>query len=152
MADSPRSYSRDVRGRFAKIDPVRDVLAPGLGVPETFAYGTQQRHAPVADDLAQGGQQSPLRARTARLIASQHDAGAEIYATPRAETMAGTHTTESGRTPGETMRYLLGDIDQAAPGEIAATARYGVQGRRVRDAARKSADPMDPSRYLTGAE
>ena len=77
-------------GRFQKIDIERDVLAPGLGVPETYAcpYGTRL------------GPNARLRVE----------------------------------------------------GDDAARARYGIQGAHVRDAARKSGDPMDASRFLTGAE
>ena len=119
MADIPRD---PVTGRFAKVDPVRDVLADQLGVPEKFAGGIRPRYAPAADELAQGGQSSPPGVRTARMTGAQQ------------------------------ARYLVGDVGESAPGEVAATARYGVQGRHVRAAARRSSDPMDPSRHLTGAE
>lgn len=67
----------------------------------------------------------------------------------------------------------MGDVDQSAPGEPGhgpygallppnarlrvegddeARARFGVQGAHVRGAARRSSDPMDASRFLTGAE
>ena len=39
MTDNPRTYQRNIKGQFAKVDPVRDVLAPDLGAPEKFAYG-----------------------------------------------------------------------------------------------------------------
>lgn len=108
MADT-RSYPRDPRtGRFAKIDVEQDVIAPGLGVPETFAYDPVERHGPVADDLAQGGQQRPLQPRTATLVP---------------------------------------DADESR-----ARTRYGIQGILTRVAARRGTDPMDPTRFLTGAE
>ena len=108
MTDT-RSYPRDPRtGRFAKIDIEQDVIAPGLGVPETFAYDSVERHGPDADDLAQGGQQRPLQPRTATLVP-----------------------------------------DDA---ESRARTKYGIQGSLGREAARRSTDPMDPSRFLTGSD
>lgn len=140
-------------GRFARIDVERDVLAPGLGVPEKFAYGTVRRHAPAGDDVAQGGESSPPGVRTARMTGVQRGAGDEIYAPARARTLRDDVTTgESGRPWAQQASYVLGDIDETAPREVAATARYGVQGRWGREAARRSSDPMDPSRHLTGAE
>jgi hypothetical protein len=144
---------RDVRGRFAKIDIQQDVLVPGLGVPREYAYGLTPRHAPDADELAQGGESSPPGVRTARMTGVQRGAGDGIYAPARARTLRDDVTTgESGRPWAQQASYVLGDIDETAPGEVAATARYGVQGRWGRETARRSADPMDASRFLTGAE
>ena len=126
MADNPRSYPRDVRGRFSKIDPERDVLAPGLGVPEKFAYGLTPRHAPDADDLAQGGQQRPLQPRTARLVSGGD------------ERMVG----EPNSWP--QMRRL--DPVPVHPDD-AVHPVFGVQGAALRTAAR-GAGPMDPSYEL----
>jgi hypothetical protein len=150
MTDNTRSYQRNVRGQFARVNIERDVLAPGLGVPEKFAYGLERRYAPAADDLAQGGQSSPLQPRFARVVSG----GSErtVYATPHPATLRGAHTTDAGRPVGPEIRYIVGDVDETAPGELAATERYGIQGRRGRDAARRGADPMDPSRFLTGAD
>ena len=65
---SSKHYPRDPKtGRFAKIDTEQDVIAPGLGVPETFAYGLEPRHAPDADDLA-GLHPGALRPRGALLV------------------------------------------------------------------------------------
>ena len=150
MADK---QPRDLRGRFAKIDVERDVLAPDLGIPQTFAYDTVRRHAPAGDDLAQGGESRPPGVRTARMIGVQRGAGDEIYAPARARTLRDDVTTgESGRPWAQQARYIMGDVDATAPDEVAATARYGIQGRWGREAARRRTDPMDPSRHLTGAE
>lgn len=47
---------RDSRsGRFAKVNPEKDVVTPDAGTPHDFAYGTLQRYAPDADVLAPGG-------------------------------------------------------------------------------------------------
>jgi hypothetical protein len=150
MADK---QPRDLRGRFSKIDVERDVLAPDLGIPQMFAYGTVRRHAPAGDDLAQGGESSPPGVRTARMIGGQLGTGDEIYAPARARTLRDDVTTgESGRPWAQQARYILGDVGESAPGEVAATQRFGIQGRHVREAARRSADPMDLSKYLSGAE
>lgn len=75
MADNSRNYPRDLKtGKFAKVDLERDVIAPGLGVPKAYACGLEQRHAPDADDLAQGGQPSPLRPRGALLVPDDGEA------------------------------------------------------------------------------
>ena len=134
---------RDVRGRFTKIDVERDVLAPGLGVPREYADGLRPRYAPAGDVLAQGGESSPPGVRTAQMTGVQRDAGSEVYTTPR--------TGESGRLGPQQARYILGDVGESAPGEVAATARYGIQGRWGREAARRSTDPMSPVKHLTGA-
>jgi hypothetical protein len=68
MTDNQRSYQRDVRGRFTKVDPERDVIAAGLGAPREYAYELTARYAPAGDDLAQGGQGSPLRARRPTMV------------------------------------------------------------------------------------
>lgn len=112
MTDKQRTYQRNIKGQFAKVDVERDVLAGDLGIPQTYAYDLTPRHAPAGDVLAQGGESSPPGVRTARMTGVQRDAGSEIYA----------------------------------------TQRFGIQGRWGREAARRSTDPMDPSRHLTGAE
>jgi hypothetical protein len=81
MADNPpRGYSRDVRGRFARLvedvdaesrfDPMGDSIedignVSGAPSPSTIE---RPRHAPPGDELAQGGQWSPLRARNPVLV------------------------------------------------------------------------------------
>jgi len=75
MADIPRD---PVTGRFTRVNVERDALAPDLGVPREYAYGLERRDAPAGDDLGQGGQRSPLRARNAALVhpddAAHHNA------------------------------------------------------------------------------
>lgn len=142
---------RDVRGRFQRIDPVRDVLAPGLGVPQTYAGGLRPRHAPAGDELAGTPHPGLLHPRIARTVSG----GSErtVYATPRAGTLNdAVHTGESGRPWAQQSAYILSDVDETAPGEVAATARFGIQGAHVRAAARRGTDPMDPSKYLSGAD
>ena len=105
MADK---QPRDLRGRFAKIDVEHDVFAPDLGIPQTFAYGTVRRHAPDADDLAQGGEQPP-GVRTARISGVERGAGDEIGAPARARTLRDDVTTgESGRPWAQQARYITG--------------------------------------------
>ena len=74
--------SRDVRGRFARIDPERDVLVPDLGVPGDYAYGMERRHAPTAD-----GESEPGGARTAYEITDAQ--GPEAWAAPYADAFPG---------------------------------------------------------------
>ena len=77
MTDNQRVYPRDPRtGKFAKIDIEQDVIAPGLGVPDEYAYDLEPRHGPAADDLAQGGQQRRLEPRSATLVADDAEARA----------------------------------------------------------------------------
>lgn len=71
-----------------------------------LAYGTVPRHAPAADDLAQGGQASPLRARRPDLV-HPDDAAHEIYGTQGAVLRAAAR----GSGPGDFVRYLTGCID-----------------------------------------
>ena len=108
MADR---YQRDLRGRFAKVEPERDVIAPGLGLPETFAYDLEPRHAPKGDTLAGPTEPGPLRPRTARLIDAQ--SGSEVHATPdRATLHADAMRDAAGSHAGELdpVRYLVGNI------------------------------------------
>jgi hypothetical protein len=82
MTDN-RSYRRDVRGRFVRVlvelayaDDSRfpTVAREGIDVgfegadPAEQAYRSVPRYAPAADELAQGGQRSPLRARRPELV------------------------------------------------------------------------------------
>jgi len=168
MADNPRSYTRDIRGRFTKVDPVRDVLASDLGTPQKYAYGMQPRHVPAADGVGQGDGMPPS-VRTARSVSGGSER--EVYATPYTRTLAGTHTDESGRPVRDEMRYLIGDVDQSAPGEATSWGRqtrigppdvhpddavhpvFGMQGAVLRTAARRAGgDLMDPTGHLVGLE
>lgn len=140
---------RDVRGRFTKIDVERDVLAPGLGVPREYAGGLRPRYAPEADTLA--GQPHPglLHPRIARTVSGGSER--EVYATPHNATLNdAVHTGESGRPWAQQSAYILSDVDETAPGEVAATQRFGVQGAHVRAVARRSSDPT--TRFITGAD
>jgi len=146
MADK---YPRDLRGRFAKMgDSIEDIdnvsasdVRPGMEVA---------RYAPAGDTLAGPPYPGPLQPRTATLTEGGSDR--MVYATPHAETLSGAHTGEAGRPAHQQIQYIVGDVGETAPGELAATARFGIQGRRGREAARLSDDPMDPSKFLTGAE
>jgi hypothetical protein len=64
---SKRSQPRDMRGRFVKMgDSIEHVdNVSGAPSPGTIEH---PRYAPEADDLAQGGQRSPLRPRGAVLV------------------------------------------------------------------------------------
>ena len=118
---------RDVRGRFQKIDDsIEDVR--NVSASDVRPGMVVPRYGPTGDGVAGASYPGPLQ--------------------PRAAVMTG----ESGRLGAQQARYILGDVGESAPGEVAATARYGVQGRWGREAARRSTDPMDPSRHLTGAE
>lgn len=122
MAD--RHTDRDVRGRFVS---TRNTQQSGIGKfvtytempvevegadPADLAYDTVPRHVPDADDLAQGGQASPLRPRTARLI-SAHDDMTGMHAIPDRSTLHAEAMREAAG-PGagdlDPVRYLAGDI------------------------------------------
>ena len=72
--------------------------------PADLAYATEPRHAPAADDLAQGGQASPLRARRPELVYPD-DAGSAQGAVMRSAARG------SGPDAGDPVRYLTGCID-----------------------------------------
>jgi hypothetical protein len=136
-----------VTGRFTKmgnsIEDIENVSAsdvrPGMEVP---------RHALAGDTLAGPPYPGALQPRFARMTPG----GSErmVYAIPHPGTLSGQHTAEAGRPVADELTYLVGDVDASAPGEVAATQRYGVQGRRGREAARLSSDPT--TRFVTGAE
>ena len=84
--------SRDVRGRFAKVDPERDVLAPDLGVPGDYAYGMERRHGPSADSESEpGGARSPYEITDAQ--------GPEAWAAPYADAFPGPVPHDPARGP-----------------------------------------------------
>ena len=77
MTDTPRGYHRDVRGRFARPVPgvnAKSKFGPmGADIPFDDVSGAPSggtiehpRHAPDADNLAQGGQSSPRTRPAAR--------------------------------------------------------------------------------------
>jgi hypothetical protein len=86
MAANPRSYERDVRGRFARpvpdvdaesrFDPMGDSIEDIENVSASDVRPGMEvaRHAPDDDDLAQGCQSSPLRPRGAVLVAGDDEA------------------------------------------------------------------------------
>lgn len=76
-----------------------------------LAYGTERRHAPAADDLAQGSQESLLRPRTAKLVSDRNRDTTEVYAKPDRSTLHREAMTEAGRELPEELRYLTGNID-----------------------------------------
>jgi hypothetical protein len=119
MAPSP--HRDKVSGRFAR-RPVKDVDAESRfgpvadaieditnvsGAPSSSTI-EHPRHAPAADDLAQGGQSSPLRARRAEMVPAG-DAAHEIYGTQGAVLRAAARG--SGAGAGDPVRYLTGCID-----------------------------------------
>lgn len=154
--------ARDVRGRFAKVDIERDVLAPNLGTPQTFAGGLRPRFAPSGDGLAQGGDTSPPAVRTAALVTGGDKR--MVYASPRPAAFSGQHTGESGRPVHEEMSYLVGDTRQDAPGEVNSWPEMRPieppevhpdderhHNRVMRTAARGSR-PDDPTPFLVGLD
>jgi hypothetical protein len=83
---------RDVRGRFARVDPERDVLAPGLGVPDDYAYGMEHRYAPSADGESEpGGARSPHEITDAQ--------GPEAWAAPYADAFPSPVPHDPARGP-----------------------------------------------------
>lgn len=79
-------YRRDVKGRFVatsntpesgkgSFETYTDIPVEVQGAdPDELAYGTEQCHAPDADDLAQGGDRFPVRARHPELVAADEHA------------------------------------------------------------------------------
>jgi len=154
----------DVTSRF---DPVADAIedvrnVSGAPSPSTIEH---PRHAPDADDLAQGGQQRPLRPRTQTVIDASRDNTTEWHALPRPATIAPETMTSAGRAPADEERYLVGDLGGSSgpsynPGSARLRARNpelvhpdddGHHNAVLRSAARGSG-PGDPSAYLTGLE
>jgi hypothetical protein len=81
--------------------------------PADLAYGTEHRHAPEGDDLAQGGQSSPWRPRTAKLISDRYADTTELHARPdRATLHADTMREAAGPDAGDLdpVHYLVGNI------------------------------------------
>jgi hypothetical protein len=109
--------SRDpVTGRFVSTANTREsgegkfpTYANGLPVeiqgddPADLAYGTERRHAPAADDLAQGGQSSPLRARRPEMVPAE-DAAHETSSRQGAVLRAAAR----GSGPMDPTSYLTG--------------------------------------------
>ena len=117
---------RDVRGRFQKMgDSIEDIR--NASAADVRPGMVVPRYGPTGDGVAGASYPGPLQ--------------------PRAAVMTG----EPGRPWAQQARYIMGDVDATAPGEVAATARYGIQGRWGREAARRSTDPMSPVKHLTGA-
>ena len=114
--------SRDpVSGRFVSTSNTPEsgegkfeTYANGLPVgiqgddPADLAYATERRHAPAADDLAQGGQSSPLRARRPEMV-PEDDAAHGTSRTQGAVLRAAARG--SGPDAGDPVRYLTGCID-----------------------------------------
>ena len=76
--------------------------------PADLAYAAERRHAPAADDLAQGGQSSPLRPRNPELV-SDEDADHTVYGVQGAVLRSAARG--SGPDAGDPVRYLTGCID-----------------------------------------
>ena len=76
----------DVESRF---DPMADAIEDIEDVSGEASPGTveQPSYAPAADDLAQGGQRSPLRARRPEMVSAQ-DADHTVYGRQGAVTRA----------------------------------------------------------------
>ena len=109
--------SRDpVTGRFVKtanspesgegkFETYADDLPVGIQGADSadLAYATERRHAPAADDLAQGGQSSPLRARNPELVPAG-DADHTVYGVQGAFLRAAAR----GSRPDDPTSYLVG--------------------------------------------
>jgi hypothetical protein len=78
--------------------------------PGDLAYDTEPRHAPEADELAQGRSRFPLRARHPTLVAADEHA-ATRYGTQ------GMLTRDAARLHGYggALAYVLGVDDSASP-------------------------------------
>jgi hypothetical protein len=105
MTDNPRSFTRDLRGRFTQMTP-DDLVPENVSASDVRPGMEVPRHAPDADDLAGRPYPGALRPRGALLV----------------------------------------------QGDEEARTRYGIQGALGREAARSNAGPMDPIRYITGAD
>lgn len=88
------------------IEDIRNVSAEPS--PSTLLY---PHHRPWGDELAQGGQGSPLRPRTARPVSQQNADVLEQHAVPDRATLHQDAMTEAGRALPEELRYLAGNID-----------------------------------------
>lgn len=119
------NYQRDLRGRFTVSTANAPESSEGkfptqteLGVTNTSSDDTLpgmevRRHAPSADDLAQGGQQWPVHRRIPVMVAPDDSAGT-IYGSHRQSAW----TREAARRQGgdtDPARWLLGADDGLPP-------------------------------------
>jgi hypothetical protein len=89
-------------------DAIEDITNTS-GAPSASTIG-HPRHAPAADDLAQHGQSSPLRARNPELVPAG-DADHEIYGAQGAVLRAAARGSGPDADDLDPVRYLTGCID-----------------------------------------